>query len=64
MILKTSSASNPFELATMRLFARSFARVVGRANIDAGLRRAVEIRLDDPNIYPRERVRLLELAER
>jgi len=64
MILKTSSASNPFELAGMRLFARSFARVVGRANIDAGLQRAVEIRLDDPNIYPRERVRLLELAER
>jgi hypothetical protein len=48
----------------MRLFAHSFVRVVGRANIDAGLRRAIEIRLDDPNIYPRERVRLLELAER
>jgi tRNA A-37 threonylcarbamoyl transferase component Bud32 len=64
MILKTSSASNPFELAGMRLFARSFARVVGQRRIDAGLHRAIEIRLDDPNIYPRERARLLELHER
>lgn len=64
MILRTSSASNPFELAGMRLFARSFAGVVGRRRIEAGLSRAIEIRLDDPNIYPRERARLLELAGR
>jgi tRNA A-37 threonylcarbamoyl transferase component Bud32 len=64
MILKTSSSSNPFELAGMRLFARVFAGLAGTARIDAGLERAIEIRLDDPNIYPRERKRLHRLAER
>jgi aminoglycoside phosphotransferase (APT) family kinase protein len=64
MILKTSSASNPFELAGMRLFARVFAGFAGPSRIEAGLQRAVEIRLDDPNIYARERTRLHRLAER
>jgi tRNA A-37 threonylcarbamoyl transferase component Bud32 len=64
MILKTSSASNPLELAGMRVFARAFARVVGRERIDSGLRRAIEIRLDDPNIDARERTRLRRLAAR
>ncbi len=61
MILKTSSASNPFVLAGMRLFARVYARYVSRSRIDAGLAHAIEIRLDDPNVYPRERARLRKL---
>jgi hypothetical protein len=64
MILKTSSASNPFGLAGMRLFARVYARYVGGSRIDAGLARAIEIRLDDPNVYARERTRLQRLAAR
>jgi tRNA A-37 threonylcarbamoyl transferase component Bud32 len=64
MILKTSSTSNPFELAGMRVFARVYARSVGRSRIDVGLARAIEIRLDDPNVYPRERTRLQRLAAR
>jgi tRNA A-37 threonylcarbamoyl transferase component Bud32 len=63
MVLKTSSASNPFELAAMRLFAWAFARTAGCTPIEAGLPRAVEIRLDDPNIYPRERARLRSLVD-
>jgi Ser/Thr protein kinase RdoA (MazF antagonist) len=61
IVLQTSSASNPFELAGMRLFARAFARSTGRAPIDRRLRLAIGIRLDDPHLHPRERGRLRRL---
>ena len=61
MVLKTSSSRNPFELGGMRLFARAFARYAGPEPIHRGLRRAIEIRLDDPNIYASERARLRRL---